>query len=81
MTKSDSNLSAEILSTRAINQIELPVLAKQIRLCRSTLGAVLEELEAGEMAPESLEKIAERSMAAMAEIESLWETTKTIIQR
>ena len=81
MTTSDSNLSGELLSTRGNHQVDVPALTKQIRLCRSTLGAVLDELDVGEISAESLEKILECATAVTIEIESLWETTKAIAKR
>lgn len=81
MTPSYSNLNTELLSTRGTHQVDLPALIKQIRVCRSTLGAVLEELETDEISAGSLETVVECSTAAMVEIEGLWETIKTIAKR
>jgi hypothetical protein len=79
MTASEPTKSAQIALTRAAfadYQLDLPAIAKQLRLCRSTLGAVLEELEGCELSTESCELIGDCSTGVAAEIERLWESIK-----
>lgn len=56
--------------------VDLPSIIRQIRLCRSTLGAILDELESGGSSADTIEKIVECTTGVTAEIESLWEATK-----
>lgn len=49
---------------------------KQMRVCRSTLGAILEELETAPRNPRALEALSEPATSVMAEIERLWDITK-----
>ena len=82
MTTSEPTKSAQIASTReafADYQLDLPTIVKQIRLCRSTLGAVLEELEGHELTADSCELIGDYSTVAAAEIERLWDVIKRAI--
>jgi hypothetical protein len=79
MAISEPNKSTQIASTRAAfadYQLDLPSIVKQIRLCRSTLGAVLEELDGGDRSAISCEEIGDSSMGVAAEIERLWECIK-----
>ena len=55
---------------------DLPAIIRQIRLCRSTLGAILNELECGGGHPDTAERIAECTIGVTAEVESLWKATK-----
>ena len=57
-------------------RLDLPAIVKQVRLCRSTLGAVLDELECANQSPDALDLIEERTMSVSAEIESLWAKVK-----
>jgi hypothetical protein len=57
-------------------QLDLPAVMRQIRLCRSTLGAILDELECGDRGHGAIEKIAIRAMSVTGEIEDLWEAIK-----
>ncbi len=80
MTSTDPNRSVESVPTRALIsdfQVDLPSIIRQIRLCRSALGAILEELECGNPSPTAVNQIAEGSTGVTAEIEHLWETIKT----
>lgn len=81
MTTSEPTKSAQIASTRAAfadYQLDLPSIAKQIRVCRSTLGAVLEELEGREISADSCEPIGDCSSSVVAEIERLWDCIKRV---
>ena len=53
--------------------VDVPTIMWQIRLCRSTLGAILDELECGEVDAQAAVSIAECTIGVTAEIESLWE--------
>jgi hypothetical protein len=57
-------------------QLDLPALVRQIRLCRSTLGAILDELECGDRSQGAIEKLAGSTMSVTGEIEGLWERIK-----
>jgi len=74
----DSNpiqISETVLSQVKMQDCQVDVLAvmRQIRLCRSTLGAILDELECGDVCAGAIVKIAEYTSGVTAEIESLWE--------
>jgi hypothetical protein len=82
MNNSSTSQNRETISTRVKMTdypVDLPTIMRQIRLCRSTLGAILDELECGEATAETIEKIAECTTGVTAEIESLWEATKQSI--
>jgi hypothetical protein len=79
MNQPNNIQSRETVPTRARItdwQVDLPMIMKQIRLCRSTLGAILDELECGTARAENMENIADCTIGVTAEIESLWEATK-----
>lgn len=79
MNGPNSSQSREMVSTRARMTdyaVDLPTIMRQIRMCRSTLGAVLDELECGNASGDNFDKIAECTTGVTAEIESLWEATK-----
>ena len=79
MSNSNANYSAETASTRAIMsdyRFDLPAIVRQVRLCRSTLGAILDELECGDQRPGASERLAECTTGVTAVIESLWEAIK-----
>jgi hypothetical protein len=56
-------------------QFDSMTIMRQIRLCRSILGAILDELEGGNAGADAgaIERIAECTTGVTAEIESLWE--------
>jgi hypothetical protein len=56
--------------------LNLQAVIRQIRICRSTLGAILDVLETEELDTDSVERAAEASMNVMAETEQLWNTVK-----
>jgi len=60
----------------AAEPLNLQTLIRQIRICRSTLGAILDVLETAEPDSDSVERAAEASMNVMAETEQLWNTVK-----
>lgn len=80
MTTNELSKSAEsVFSLRAAlasNPMDMPFILRQIRLCRSTLGAILEELESGDQSPRAVERFGECATSVAAEIERLWETVK-----
>ena len=79
MANSNPIRSPEIGSTRARMPdypVDMPAILRQIRLCRSTLGAILEELDCGDRSADTIENIAECTTGMTAEIESLWEAIK-----
>jgi hypothetical protein len=63
-------------ATFATNRVDLPSLLKQIRVSRSTLGAVLDELESADRTPAALEALSEGAMIVATEIERLWDIAK-----
>jgi hypothetical protein len=76
MTKSNAVQPRETSPTHMIAKIspaDAFTILRQIRLCRSTLGAILEELEAGGVGADAIERIGECTIGVTAEIESLWE--------
>jgi hypothetical protein len=81
VTNSKANYSAETASTRASMsdyRLDLPAIVRQIRVSRSTLGAILDELECSTRSPATVERLAECSMNVAGEIEDLWETIKQL---
>ncbi len=80
MTIFNANQSLETALTRVKMQdypVDLPTIMRQIRLCRSTLGAILDDLEVGgEESAGTSAKIVECTTGVTAEIESLWEAVK-----
>ena len=79
MSDFTTNQSLETVASRAKladSSVDAPTIMRQIRLCRSTLGAILDELECRETSADAIEKIAECTTGVTAEIESLWEATK-----
>jgi hypothetical protein len=79
MNDPNTSQSPEMISTRLRTTdyaVDLSTTMRQIRLCRSTLGAILDELECGEASGDTIEKIADCTTSVTAEIESLWEATK-----
>ena len=79
VTNTNANYTVETVSTRAIMpdyRFDLPAIERQIRLCRSTLGAMLDELESGDRSPDAIERIGECTTSVTGEIESLWEAIK-----
>jgi hypothetical protein len=79
VTTSKAKYSAETAPARAIMsdyRPDLPAIMRQIRLCRSTLGAILDELDNGERSPEDTERLAECTTSVTGEIEALWESIK-----
>lgn len=79
MTDYIANYSAEIVSASANmsdSRLDLAAITRQVRLCRSTLGAILDELECGDRGHGTLEKLAECAMSVTGEIEDLWESIK-----
>ncbi len=63
-------------ATIATYRVDLPSILKQLRVSRSTLGAILDELESGCRGPAVVEALSEGATDVAAEIERLWETTK-----
>jgi hypothetical protein len=59
-------------------RLDLPFVVRQIRVCRSMLGAILEELEWSDLSPGAVEQFAACSTSVTAEIEHLWETIKQL---
>jgi hypothetical protein len=81
VTNSNVNYSAETASTRIMMpdyRLDLPAVVRQIRVCRSTLGAILDELESSDRSPATIERLAECSMNVAGEIEDLWATIKQL---
>jgi hypothetical protein len=78
MTTSEPSKNAELASARASMadyRQDLPAIIRQIRVCRSTLGAILDELE-GDDRNLAIEQVAECATNVAAEIESLWDAIK-----
>ena len=79
MTNSNVNYSAETALPRASMpdyRLDLPAIVRQIRVSRSTLGAILDELECSDRSAAATERVIECSMNVAGEIEDLWETIK-----
>jgi hypothetical protein len=60
----------------AAEPFNLPTVLRQIRICRATLGAILDVLETPELGPDSVERAANASINVMAETEQLWNSLK-----
>jgi hypothetical protein len=81
MAAADSNIQLESPTDRpefASESLTLQAVVRQIRICRSTLGAVLDLLETAELDSDSLEAAAEGAMSVMAETEQLWNMMKEV---
>jgi hypothetical protein len=79
VTNSNANYVAETVATRPTmtdDRHDLPALMRRIRVCRATLGAILDELECGDRSPAVVEKLAECTTNVAGEIEDFWETIK-----
>jgi hypothetical protein len=78
MTTLNSDGTREMTSNQATSddQIGLPAVIRQIRLCRSTLGAILDELECDNRSAESIDRLAACTTSVFEEIDCLWEATK-----
>jgi hypothetical protein len=75
MTTDESNAAGNWADSRALlaeYRVDLPLVLRQLRLCRSTLGSVLELLESNPLSPGMLEQIGECSTDTTADIERLW---------
>ena len=75
MPTNEPNAAGNWVESRALlaeYQLNLPVVLRQLRLCRSTLGSVLEILESNSLSPGMLEQIGECSTDATADVERLW---------
>jgi hypothetical protein len=57
-------------------RLDLAAIVHQVRLCRSTLGAVLDELECGTHNQDALDRIGEVALSLSAEVENLWTKIK-----
>jgi hypothetical protein len=78
MINSEPSKTADLASapaSMADYRQDLPAIIRQIRVCRSMLGAILDELDDGDRNP-AVEKVAECATVVAAEIESLWEAIK-----
>jgi hypothetical protein len=60
----------------ATEPLNLQSLIRQIRICRSTLGAILDVLETAEPDTDSIARAAEGSMNVTADVEQLWNSLK-----
>jgi hypothetical protein len=79
MQLSESDVGGEWANARALvaeHKLDLTLILRQLRLCRSTLGSVLELLENSPIAPSALEQIGECATDTMAEVERLWDRFK-----
>ena len=79
MTNTETNKNSEGDSDRAelaSFQLDMPFILRQIRLCRSTLGAILEELEGWDQRPNLVEAFGDSATTVAAEIDSFWGIVK-----
>jgi hypothetical protein len=79
MMTSNVNDTVEMASVPSLapgNDSDLANLMRQIRICRSALGAILDELEAGERSAETLASLATCITGVTGEIEELWQAAK-----
>ena len=79
MTNFNTNQSPETVSLRVAMPdypVDFPTIMRRIRLCRSTLGAILDELECGDWSADTIPNIAECTTGVTAEIEGMWEAVK-----
>lgn len=53
------------------HQVSLPAIMRRIRLCRSALGAILDDLEGRELNSDEVQEIVEPALNVIAEIERL----------
>jgi hypothetical protein len=60
-------------------QFDPPLVLRQLRLCRSKLGSVLEFLESNSLSPGMLEQIGECSTDITADTERLWNVVRPSI--
>jgi hypothetical protein len=79
MTPADCNtqlVSTADCSELVAEPVTLQSVVRQVRICRSTLGAILDVLETTEIGSDSIERAAERSMDVLAEVEQLWDSLR-----
>jgi hypothetical protein len=79
MINPSADCSVETASNRASMtdyRLDLAAIVHQVRLCRSTLGAVLDELECGAHNQDALDRIGEVALSLSAEVENLWTKIK-----
>jgi hypothetical protein len=79
MINSSTGCSAETTSGRADMTDychDLPTIVRQVRVCRSMLGAILDEFECGAPTQDALDGIGEATLNLSAEIENLWAKVK-----
>lgn len=80
MTRSEPQKEEDIMTTAQAtftnHKVDLPFILKQLRISRSTLGAILEELENGCHSPAAVTALGEACLNVSAEIEQLWEIAK-----
>jgi hypothetical protein len=81
MNAADSNTELESADGRSelvAEPVTLLSVVRQVRICRSTLGAILDVLETTEIGSESIERAAERSTDVLGEIEQLWNALRQV---
>ena len=84
MMTSNANDTTEAASTTTFvpgNECDLAALVRQIRICRSALGAILDEIELGDRSEATIDKIAACITGVTGEIEALWEAAKSADQQ
>ena len=79
MMTSNANDTVDMASVPSLppsNDCDLATLMRQIRVCRSALGAVLDELEGGEPGADALTNLAACITSITGELEELWNAAK-----
>jgi len=79
MTDAGCNDRADNVTDRALvteEQLGLQSAIRQVRICRSTLGAILDVLETVNIPQDRVGEVTEGSLNVMAEIEQLWDSLK-----
>jgi hypothetical protein len=75
MTAKQPNLADHMTESRIPHEdykLDLPMVLRQLRVCRSTLGSILEFLENNPVKTETLEQISGSSTDIAADVERLW---------
>lgn len=82
MTAKQPNMPSTLAESRILLEeykIDLPQVLRQLRMCRSTLGSVLELLEEHPPKPEMLEQISGAASDVTSDVERLWDLIKPLL--
>lgn len=81
MTAKQPNITGTLAESRILLEeykIDLPLVLRQLRMCRSTIGSILELLESHPPTPEMLEQVNGAASDATSDVERLWNLIKPL---